>query len=274
VHQVEDFFQHFGASEAHWNILKKTVRAIDANAAGGGIKALPVLDADQGGAFDEDDYGGEPDDHSDDGGFWPGLQQTEAAPDLPELDADDDAGIDLIPEPEQMKALKVQTATAPTMVDVVKLRSAMWHRTSALARRRGVAPSAEQLSAVAAPAHVPTGRTMFSDVITAMLPDVPQIARDGSLSPAFFFFSLLFLANEHGLDLRQVVGDEELQRALVGHDPAGDCLDDGDDDTPIGRIGTAQVMRRAHESHVGGLVERVGCDVVIKVPTATKPEGH
>merc|ERR1712065_131998 len=112
---------------------------------------------------------------------------------------------------------------------------------------------------------------MFSDVITSMLPDVPHIARDGTLSPAFFFFSLLFLANENSLDLRQVVGTEELERAREGIDPAGDALDDErDDDAPFARLATTAAMRRAHDDHRGGVVERVGCDVVIRLPTKTE----
>lgn len=52
--------------------------------------------------------------------------------------------------------------------------------------------------------HLPEPRQtrpacVFSEVVLAMLPEVPTFVRGGSLAPAFFFFSLLFLANEKAL---------------------------------------------------------------------------
>ena len=101
-------------------------------------------------------------------------------------------------------ALRVQTATAPTQVDVARLRSVMWEKTRVAAK----GSTMEQPAGSTAAAHAaePSQTTCFSEVIEAMLPEVPRIAKDGSLSPAFFFFSLLFLANEHNLVLRQAEG--------------------------------------------------------------------
>ncbi|CCW71216.1 unnamed protein product [Phytomonas sp. Hart1] len=44
----------------------------------------------------------------------------------------------------------------------------------------------------------------FSDVVTKLLPVVPSISSTGTLSPAFFFFSILFLTNEHNLVLENM----------------------------------------------------------------------
>ncbi|CUI14315.1 Hypothetical protein, putative [Bodo saltans] len=60
-------------------------------------------------------------------------------------------------------------------------------------------PSAEDFASV--PMH------RFSDVVASMLPQIPTVSTTGQLSPAFFFFSLLFLANEHGILLDNVPGD-------------------------------------------------------------------
>lgn len=44
----------------------------------------------------------------------------------------------------------------------------------------------------------------FSHVVQMMLPTIASISSSGTLSPAFFFFSILFLANEHNVILESV----------------------------------------------------------------------
>lgn len=44
----------------------------------------------------------------------------------------------------------------------------------------------------------------FSHVVQLMLPTIASISSSGTLSPAFFFFSILFLANEHNVILESV----------------------------------------------------------------------
>ncbi|CCW61107.1 unnamed protein product [Phytomonas sp. EM1] len=52
----------------------------------------------------------------------------------------------------------------------------------------------------------------FSDVVGKLLPVVQSISSTGTLSPAFFFFSILFLANEHNLVLENV---SELDNLII-----------------------------------------------------------
>ena len=130
--------------------------------------------------------------------------------------------IKLMDAPQMIEVLKVKTATVPTSVDVVKLREIMWRRVQELANFDPNTGKASSSTAAAAAvvgrkrqreegsddddddeggllAHINDAR--FSDVITAMLPDVKYVTRDGALSPAFFFFAILFLANEHRIIL-------------------------------------------------------------------------
>ncbi|EPY21944.1 hypothetical protein AGDE_13647 [Angomonas deanei] len=50
----------------------------------------------------------------------------------------------------------------------------------------------------------------FSDVVKSVLPIVPTLSSTGTLSPAFFFFSILFLANEHNVLLENVDSLDDL----------------------------------------------------------------
>lgn len=292
---VEGFFQPFGIDTAQWNLLKKTVRGALGttmhSAAAGGASTLygaePELPPDMPlDVFDEPDYGDDGGDamRGDDGGMFahipefaqPGADDDDDGAAL-ELGGEDglaefetpDGGVQLLPAPEQIKALKVQHATAPTMVDVVALRQVMWKRVKQLVARRG-----GQFN-----------QTMFSDVITSMLPDVPTIARDGNLSPAFFFFSLLFLTNEQGLDLNQIVSEEQLNAAMRGEpvpgiddnaigasDVDGDEGDSDDDASYLTKAAAqaAEAQRERKKARAapdaGGVVRRVGVDVAIRVP--------
>ncbi|CAG9568842.1 conserved hypothetical protein [Leishmania major strain Friedlin] len=61
-------------------------------------------------------------------------------------------------------------------------------------------------TSVAAAAVTPAGvpPTRFSDVVRSVLPHISGVSSTNTLSPAFFFFSILFLANEHNVVLQSV----------------------------------------------------------------------
>ncbi|GET85909.1 hypothetical protein, conserved [Leishmania tarentolae] len=69
-----------------------------------------------------------------------------------------------------------------------------------------VAESAATGATAAAAAATPAGVTLtrFSDVVRFVLPRVSTVSSTNTLSPAFFFFSILFLANEHNVVLQSV----------------------------------------------------------------------
>eukprot|EP00744_Colponema_vietnamica_P010988 GILI01015476.1.p1 GENE.GILI01015476.1~~GILI01015476.1.p1 ORF type:complete len:437 (+),score=116.36 GILI01015476.1:380-1690(+) len=133
--------------------------------------------------------------------------------------------IQLMDAPEMIEVLKVKTATVPTSVDVVRLREVMWRRVKDLANfdpasgksrsqaialgkkrgRDGEQDAEEDEDEGRYLAHLDDAK--FSDVITSMLPDIRSITRDGTLSPAFFFFAILFLANEHRIILENDPND-------------------------------------------------------------------
>lgn len=216
---VLQFFQPFCTTAPHWNLLKKTVRrqqqqggapsAMNFEYGTGDEEPTDVTVAEMPlHVFDDDG----PDDDDGAAEAAPSVFNVPAAedaelPDLQLMPLDDAKDVPLpVPLVEgcgTIKLLKIQQATLPTQVDVVKLRTCMWNRTEGLlasttaehpqkrARHDGVAPD------VAKPEADPT----FSQVVSEVLPYVPSFSKDGTLSPAFFLFSLLFLANEHGLIL-------------------------------------------------------------------------
>lgn len=53
--------------------------------------------------------------------------------------------------------------------------------------------------------------TRFSDVVRSVLPHIASISSTNTLSPAFFFFSILFLANEHNVVLQNVDALDDLR---------------------------------------------------------------
>lgn len=138
------------------------------------------------------------------------------------LDVTAENAIKLMDAPEMIEVLKVKTATVPTSVDVVRLREVMWRRVQDLAnfdpqngksrsqavtlgKKREREEDDDEDNEDALLAHLNDAR--FSDVITSMLPDIRSITRDGTLSPAFFFFAILFLANEHRIILENDPND-------------------------------------------------------------------
>lgn len=160
-----------------------------------------------------------------------------------------EGNIEIMEKPDVVRMLQSNHASIPTQVDVVRLRRVMWHQTQrvlrevapsliripsadtpqqqqqqpssfgnlkksnqALKRSRdedderdddGTAPSARADGGETVPFH------RFSEVVAGVLPHIPSISTTGTLSPAFLFFSLLFLANEHGILLENVPGDVE-----------------------------------------------------------------
>ncbi|KAG5486704.1 hypothetical protein LSCM1_07958 [Leishmania martiniquensis] len=63
-------------------------------------------------------------------------------------------------------------------------------------------------AAAATPAEV--APTRFSDVVRSVLPHISAVSSTNTLSPAFFFFSILFLANEHSVVLKSAEGLDDL----------------------------------------------------------------
>ncbi|KPI84504.1 hypothetical protein ABL78_6439 [Leptomonas seymouri] len=53
--------------------------------------------------------------------------------------------------------------------------------------------------------------TKFSDVVCSVLPHIASISTTNTLSPAFFFFSVLFLSNEHNVVLQNVETLDDLR---------------------------------------------------------------
>ena len=109
----------------------------------------------------------------------------------------------LVPEPISMiSTLKIQNVTKPSVVDVGKLRKVMWRYIQmALEKHR-----TDETSLISeCSSDVSTRKLTLSSIICAMIKnaEIYAISHDGTLSPAFFYFSLLFLANEKGLRLEQ-----------------------------------------------------------------------
>lgn len=146
--------------------------------------------------------------------------------------------LQLMERPELItQALTTQHATAATQVDVVRLRRIMWRQTQNVLQRPPelvrFPPSAAEVEEGrkvkaqmarrakrgreedhdedddADPLKMGVERPVhrFASVVAGVLPHVKHISATGSLSPAFLFFSLLFLANEHGLYLENREGD-------------------------------------------------------------------
>eukprot|EP00758_Cryptobia_borreli_P004491 Tbor_TRINITY_DN4409_c0_g1::TRINITY_DN4409_c0_g1_i1::g.8060::m.8060 len=131
----------------------------------------------------------------------------------------------LLELPEMIQVLKVKHATMPTQVDVVKLRQVMWKNVKAVSnfdsngmphsrvthigsKRGRIEDEDDDLPISKNRSVFKVGeKSRFSDVVSEMLPEIPSISKDGTLSPAFFFFSILFLANEHRLLLENDPND-------------------------------------------------------------------
>ncbi|KEG08238.1 chromosome-associated protein H [Trypanosoma grayi] len=127
---------------------------------------------------------------------------------------------------ELAKVLHAPQAALPSQVDVVKLRQVMWasvgdavarypltqqqqqHRQDEEQRSRRKRNRAEAEGNAAGESSEDLPR--FSEVVLPILPQVASISATGTLSPAFLFFSILFLANEHGVMLESVPGLDDL----------------------------------------------------------------
>ncbi|RNF16040.1 chromosome-associated protein H [Trypanosoma conorhini] len=120
------------------------------------------------------------------------------------------------------RVLQPPQTALPSQVDVVRLRQEMWRALEDAMRRSPAAQarphdgeerrkSAGHKRRRAAEEEAGgAGRPRFSELVLPILPRVPTISATGTLSPAFFFFSILFLANEHGVLLESVPGLDDL----------------------------------------------------------------
>lgn len=120
-----------------------------------------------------------------------------------------------------VKVLHAPEAMLPTQVDVVLLRKIMWASLTGAAgcevtgqqesqrvsrRKRGRVAGTEGPTQKEDNQGSDDGvkKVRFSEVVLQLLPQVSTVSATGALSPAFFFFSLLFLANEHGLLIESI----------------------------------------------------------------------
>eukprot|EP00760_Papus_ankaliazontas_P017392 PhM_4_TR17225/c0_g1_i1/m.106113/K06676/BRRN1, BRN1, CAPH; condensin complex subunit 2 len=210
---IRGFFQPFCTSAKHWNFLEKRSVAMNQHGRDSGGAAMDDRD--------DDAFGGPVmpmlddvvDTYSSDGdnGFEEGMSAFASI--IQSSSTAEVANMELVDAPELVNMIKVKTITKPSVVDVSLLRDVMWTHTEKEhesaekennadndvdARPQSPARGSGRL----APNEEGTP-VEFSSVVMSMLPSVPQISKEGTLSPAFFYFSLLFLANEHGLRLEQ-----------------------------------------------------------------------
>jgi hypothetical protein len=235
------FFQPFCTQSGNWNVLAKTMRDVRHSGGAGQASNLAIYNLhgenDHPGEeiavgelpvdvfdYDHGDFGvDERDDHDDDAPLFNIPVAGEGAEDLPDLQFNGENGepIPTIAGAEVTRALKLTRATVPTMVDVVRLRRKMWdsagklltqtkkddHPSAAPAsRKRGRVPDPEEESPDRVEIEEDQPNT-FTSMVAETLPYVNSFSKDGTLSPAFFFFSTLFLANEHGLRLKSELGE-------------------------------------------------------------------
>lgn len=117
---------------------------------------------------------------------------------------------------ELLKVLRGPKQTAPSQVNVVELRRVMWEQTKlrvhttadphdhiAPAKTRKLQQQQQQLHRDDYAEDDGTS-VKFSDIVEGVIPAVQTFSSSGTLSPAFFFFSILFLANEHGIVLENI----------------------------------------------------------------------
>ena len=192
---------------------------------------------------------------------------------------DNDGVFELIDAPASVDVLRVQVATAPTQVDVVKLRRTMWRNLNRLCtvfNEKGEGMNAIEngrISAVDSESRrlsglqqmmqkAAGGEVKFSDVIISMLPQIHEIAKDGTLSPAFFFFSLLFLVNEHSMHLEQINGIRSEDK--TGDNPSAETMSCDDDENAI--LQYTKSNSKDTVSITTSVWERAGADVIIRLP--------
>ena len=155
-----------------------------------------------------------------------GLQTADAA--VPTINFTEFASSDALAEndtSELMKVLRGPQQSMPTQVNVVELRRVMWNQTKRSVHAtvdplKDVMDHAAALRRISSHSKISSKRdngeddddqdqdeetknktdlVKFSDIVEAVIPSVPTFSSTGTLSPAFFFFSILFLANEHGI---------------------------------------------------------------------------
>ncbi|KAG8349030.1 putative Condensin complex subunit 2 [Trypanosoma vivax] len=129
------------------------------------------------------------------------------------------------------QVLQAPQAVLPSQIDVVKLRHLVWVSLSE-AMKKHPASQQEQIEKsqrrrskrdreeLGEGADVvdelgAVKRPRLSEIVLPVLPLVPTVSATGKLSPAFLFFSMLFLANEHGVVLESVPESDDLEVCSV-----------------------------------------------------------
>ena len=200
---VNCYLQPFCSKEPHWNWLSKRKNACTASSnAYGDVFSAQENPVEIGDLIQSDDddfslYSANFDDAM--GSVETSLVLHNTNTQITELEDDSklarECVASLVPEPKSvMPVLKIHSITKPSVIDVSKLRNVMWKYIDHSIQRLAEKSSLNCNEAVA-----------FSEIVYTMIrnKEIHQISHDGTLSPAFFYFALLFLANEKDLRLDQ-----------------------------------------------------------------------
>jgi len=188
---IKTFMQPFCTTQPHWNFFEKRHKGPERQQVVDEGPIMPIIDDIAEVSSDDEmvgNHGGLDDPFS---ALLPGAQGE---------------AMELIDAPvEVATVLKVQSVTKPSVVDVIGLRKCMWKHTEEQQAQQLKAPSQTQTP-------IP-----FSNIMKSMIDkrEIAKISKDGTLSTAFFYFSLLFLANEHGLKLQQT---DDMSDVMISYD--------------------------------------------------------
>jgi hypothetical protein len=230
---VRQFFQPFSTASLEWNIMHKTAayvkETVTTDRRGAPVEEQQATGEMPLNVFEDAEFGMD-DDADDDAPNYVGQFDVPPFPSGLECSRahqcdTNEAHISATTIADELNIVDIlkspHSSTIPTHVDVVGLRNVMWKHTQRL-----LAPSTAAALGGAHPNELTAKRgestkveggiqlRTFSDIVCAAIPHVPLISANGTLSPAFFFFSILFLANERGIVLEPIEGD--LSDFIVG----------------------------------------------------------
>ena len=214
---ARSFLQPFCCTEPHWNWMEQHAQKYEG---GRGMDLRRHRELSVSGDSIEDNVGLPiPDDMEDLSSDIPENEDYPDAEDTAFGVTDLETGMaDISPEqrrrtiledPSTISSVLLDHAiTKPSLVDVGKLRRVMWDHVKLVNQNfelesksdMPMEATSHNTKDMAVENGVPLSSIMLSMIERG---EVSKISKDGSLSPAFFYFSLLFLANEHQLELSQ-----------------------------------------------------------------------
>uniref|UniRef100_A0A7S4JKK8 Condensin complex subunit 2 n=1 Tax=Paramoeba aestuarina TaxID=180227 RepID=A0A7S4JKK8_9EUKA len=206
LHDARGFLQPFCTNEPQWSWISRRKQILSAGTSDESLHHPSTFDSASENTRDEVDDGDVAFEDSIDASLrTPGQVTT----DVETVNENDVEG--LVQEPLSiMPVMKIQTATKPSFIGVSKLRSVMWKYIDSALH----STDSQQFSATntASGDHEQTRSAKFSEVVFSMIRkhEIQKITNDGALSPAFFYFALLFLANERGLRLEQAPNIDDI----------------------------------------------------------------